>query len=105
MVAVLSTVCGTCELVAVQLADAAAGDVAVVVSCGTRESGEIFVERHGLAALPHYIDVNGDWVKGEFEVAVSPSGLAFRHGRLDSALTFADLSAWRSVVEMKEVTR
>jgi hypothetical protein len=107
LVVVLSTACGTCEAVAAQLVDAAAGDMAIVVSCASRESGEIFVERHKLTFLPHYVDVNGDWVQGETGVAVSPSGLAFHRGRLDSALTFADLSAWRSVVELKEkeVTR
>jgi hypothetical protein len=97
---VLSTACGSCVDVAKQLsADVTrdrAGDIAVVVSCADRDAGEDFVHRHGLKAVAHLVDEGGTWVKSEFDVMMSPTGLVFHDGRLESALMFADLDALRT---------
>jgi hypothetical protein len=97
---VLSTACGSCVDVAKQLSgDVArdqAGDIAVLVSCPGRDAGEDFVHRHGLAAVAHLVDEGGAWVKSEFNVMMSPTGLVFQDGRLESALMFADLDALRT---------
>jgi len=97
---VLSTACASCRQVAKQLSAEpirnGAEPIAVLVSCGTQDSGEDFVQQHGLGRIPYFVDKGGDWVKNEFGVKMSPSGLVFRKGRLDSALLFQDLEALRA---------
>jgi hypothetical protein len=97
---VLSTACASCQQVAKQLSAElirnGADDIAVLISCGTQDSGEDFVQQHGLSGIPYFIDKGGDWVKNEFGVTMSPTGLIFRKGRLDSALLFQDLVALRA---------
>jgi hypothetical protein len=99
---VLSTACGSCADVAVQLraaerADpAAAAEIGLVVSCGTADAGREFLQTHGLAGFPHLIDEDGGWVSEEFEVRVSPTGLILHGGQLEAALLFSDLTALRA---------
>ncbi len=107
VVLVLSTVCATCEDVASQLsAELDAGrftDIGVLVSTGERTHGEDFVKRHGLDRVSCHIDELGTWVSGETGVSMSPVALVFREGRLESALSFADLSAVKAATSrMKE---
>ena len=97
---VLSTACGSCGEIARQLsAEFARGqgdDVAVLVSSATRDSGEEFVQRHGIGRVRYFVDEGGDWVRREFGVMASPTGLVFREGRLDQALVFQDVAALRA---------
>jgi len=96
---VLSTACGSCMDVALQLRDAdptELAEIGVVVSCGTAQAGHDFVRTQGVAAFPHVVDVDGAWVSEEFDVRVSPTGLFLRDGRLESALLFSDLAALRA---------
>jgi hypothetical protein len=91
---VLSSACASCEDVGRQLHNVAPNPgVALLVSCGSRETGEAFVARHDLKSIDHFIDVGGNWVRGEFGVMVSPAGLLLRRGRLESALIVQDLKS------------
>ncbi|HEX8627383.1 MAG TPA: hypothetical protein VF755_04355 [Catenuloplanes sp.] len=100
---ILSTVCGACDDVAGQLVVDPGhtdwNDMAVVVSTAARENGEAFVERHGLSRVPVYIDENGEWVSGQFDVRTSPAALVFRDGRLSSAHVFHDVTSLRTMIE------
>ncbi len=102
LILVLSTACASCEVVAAQLAaePLAVGldRTAVVVSCGTKVSGDDFLERHGLRRLPYYLDEDGAWVTGAFGVRTSPSALLISNGRLDTALVFEDIQSLRTAV-------
>jgi hypothetical protein len=95
---VLSSACASCEEVGRQLHNEAPNTgLAIVISCGSRETGEAFVTRHDLRSHDHFIDVGGNWVRGEFGVMVSPAGLVLRRGRLESALIVQEL---KSVVQL-----
>ncbi|GAB3953376.1 hypothetical protein [Micromonospora vulcania] len=99
IVLVLSTACSSCRTVAGQLADEAdVADFGVAISTADAAAGREFVAANGLARLPHHVDEGGDWVSGEFGVAVSPAALVFRDGMLISALAFTDLAKLRSTV-------
>ena len=94
---VLSTVCSSCQTVARQLAERP--DIAldrpwgVVVTCGDVARGEEFVAQYGLGRLPHFVDVNGDWVRDEFNVQSSPVAVLFTHSTVTAALLFNDIAA------------
>jgi hypothetical protein len=94
---VLSTVCSSCQTVAGQLAERP--DIAldrpwgVVVTCGDVARGEEFVAQYGLGWLPHFVDVNGDWVRGEFNVQSSPVAVLLAHSTVEEALLFNDVAA------------
>ena len=94
---VLSTVCSSCQSVARQLAEQPDIDLdrpwGVVVTCGDVARGEEFVARYGLARLPHVVDVNGDWVRDEFNVQSSPVAVLFTHSTVTAALLFNDVAA------------
>lgn len=105
---VLSTACGSCENVAEQLTNEidqqSSIDTGVVVSCGDRRLGENFIERHGLDGMPTYVDEGGEWVIASFGVQTSPSALAIRHWRLESAAVFTDVVALRAATtDIEEV--
>lgn len=110
MLAVLSTSCTTCRTVAEQIAQEQrrAGRTrpgfAVVVSCPVDRVGEDFVERHGLGAVPHYVDAGGRWVAESFRVTISPSVLLLRNGVLTSALMFSDFTAMQDAVRQDAVS-
>jgi hypothetical protein len=97
---VLSTVCQSCQAIAVQLVEDHAdwADVALVISTADRRNGEDFVARHKLGRFTYYIDEGGDWVSGEFGVQTSPTALVLRNGRLASAYAFSDVATLRSAV-------
>ncbi|MFG3705348.1 hypothetical protein ACGF7U_11535 [Micromonospora sp. NPDC047670] len=99
VVLVFSTSCNSCEKAAGEIGDLAdTRDFAVLISTITEERGEDFMNRHELSAMPHHIDVGGEWVAGELGVMTSPSALVFRHGRLVSALLFTDMAALSAAV-------
>lgn len=106
---ILSTACGSCESVARQLAEengaSASSRTGVVVSCADRRVGEDFVRRHGLGRMPIYVDEDGAWVTSSFGVQTSPTGLAIRNGRLQSATVFTDVAALRAAAtpDLEEV--
>jgi len=101
-VLVLSSVCASCADIAAQLTEkpghADWQTMGVVISTSHRDVGENFVTQHGLGGLPHYVDVGGEWVSGEFDVRMSPSALVFRDGRLVGAYIFHDVAALRAAV-------
>ncbi|GAA0959007.1 hypothetical protein [Virgisporangium aurantiacum] len=94
---VLSTVCSSCQTVARQLAERP--DIAldrpwgVVVTCGDVVRGEEFVAQSGLGRLPHFVDVNGDWVRAEFNVQTSPVAVLVAHSTVEATLLFNDVAA------------
>ncbi|GAA1027630.1 hypothetical protein GCM10009557_09770 [Virgisporangium ochraceum] len=94
---VLSTVCASCQTVAQQLAQrpdiTADRPWGVVVTCGDVARGEEFVTRYGLGPLPHLLDVNGDWVRAEFNVESSPVAVLFAHSTVAATLLFNDVAA------------
>ena len=106
---ILSTACGSCESVARQLAEEIdvypPSRTGVVISCADRRVGEDFVRRHGLGRMPTYVDEGGDWVTASFGVQTSPTGLAIRDGRLQSATVFTDVAALRAAAtpDLEEV--
>src|SRR5262245_23528065 len=93
---VLSTVCGSCRELAPGVAAAAdstgRAPLGVVVTCGAAESGAEFVAGYGLDLLPHHIDVDGRWVREEFNVQSSPVGLIIAGGVVRAALLFNDVA-------------
>lgn len=111
MLAVLSTSCTTCEQVAEQIASEQrrAGrptpGLAVIISCPVDRVGEDFAERHGLGAVPHYVDAGGRWVASSFGVTISPSALLLRNGVLTSALMFHDFSAMQDAVSEQSTSK
>lgn len=100
---VLSSACESCSDIATQLTidpgHADWADMGVVVSTAHRDTGADFVDRHGLARVPHYVDERGDWVSGEFDVRFSPSALVFRGGMLAEAYMFHDVAALRATLD------
>jgi len=97
---VLSSVCGSCAEIAGQLTKGHTDwqDMGIVLSTSHGDTGQDFIMRHGLSRFPHYIDVGGDWVSGQFGVRFSPSALILSGGRLQAAYMFQDVSAWRTRV-------
>ncbi|WP_445528405.1 hypothetical protein [Streptomyces cyslabdanicus] len=99
VVLVLSPICTTCTKVAGelgQLPDGALGEaVGLVVSTGSRETGEAFVAEYALGRMPHLVDEGGSWVTGNFGVNSSPSALVFEEGVLTEAYTFGTVQAIR----------
>jgi hypothetical protein len=106
VVLVLSTACGSCKDVAGQLSAGPAHadwpEMAVVVSTAGRQTGQDFVEAHGLGRFPHYIDEGGEWTFGEFGVQLSPTALVLRSGQLASAHVFNDIASLRNAIELSE---
>jgi hypothetical protein len=105
MLVVLSTSCATCQTVAEQIAQEQryAGrpkpGFAVLVSCAAAGMGEEFVERHGLEAVPHFVDAGGRWVSNSFGISVSPCVLLVENGVLTSAFVFQDFAAMQTAVQ------
>jgi len=97
---VLSSACGSCADIAGQLTDGHTDwqDMGIVLSTSHGDTGQDFIMRYGLSRFPHYIDVGGDWVSGQFGVRFSPSALIFSDGRLQAAYMFQDVSALRTRV-------
>jgi len=99
---VLSTACATCEDVAQQMAEhlphGSQVPTGIAVSCADRRAGEEFVQRHGLARFPVYVDERGDWVSREFGARTSPSGLVLRQGVVDAAYVFGDVAALEKAI-------
>jgi hypothetical protein len=96
LLVVLSTVCGICrELAPAVAAAGSAGPalIGVVVTCGVEESGIEFVAGYGLDRLPHHIDVDGRWVRDDFNVQSSPVALIVAGGKVRAALLFNDVAA------------
>ncbi len=98
---VLSTVCSSCQVVARQLAEqlAAIDDRpwGVVVTCGDPDQGREFIRYHGLGRTPHFVDVNGDWVRAEFTVQTSPTAVLLAHSTVQAAFAFDDVPALNAV--------
>lgn len=93
----LSTACAACDQVAAKMlgarTDLFAGPIGVAVSCPSTETGEAFVERHGLFQLPHLVDAGGEWLRTEFGLTISPTAMVFESNRLRSSLLFTDLDS------------
>jgi hypothetical protein len=104
---VLSTACATCEDVATQLSEGFGnGDVpdpALVISSGSRRTGEDFVKRHGLDRMPCYVDEEGEWLIRSFGVKTSPTALVLRNGALSSAFVFGDVATLNREVLEKQL--
>jgi hypothetical protein len=105
-VIVLSTSCKTCEDVATHFpnelgraADAVGDRIVVVVSSPNTGIGRDFAIRHGLDAVPHWIDEGGRWLRQEVGIDISPAYLLFSRGVLRSALTFSNASALSQAVK------
>jgi hypothetical protein len=111
MLAVLSTSCSTCQIVAEQIAKEQRRTgrprpgFAVIVSCPVDRVGEDFIERHGLGTVPHYVDAGGRWVSNSFRVTISPSVLLLRNGVLTSALMFHDFTAMQDAVSERSTSK
>jgi len=94
---VLSPICTSCDKVAAELAnyepDEMGLPLGVVVSTGTRETGEEFVERHALHRFPYVVDEGATWITGSLGVKMSPSALVFENGVLTEAFTFNNVQA------------
>ena len=105
----LSTTCSTCREVAQQLSSeltrGKADQIYVAVSASNSDAGEDFIQKQGLGRAPYFVDTSMDWVKNEFGVVISPSGLVFRNGRLESALLFQDLAALRRAAAKPDEAR
>jgi hypothetical protein len=99
---VLSSACTSCADIATQLTEdpghADWADMGVLISTASKERGEEFVASYGLSRFPHYIDDQGEWVSGEFDVRFSPSALVLRDGRLAEAYMFHDVAALRATL-------
>lgn len=99
---VLSSACGSCLDIAEQLRDSPAeagwDDMGVVISTSHQETGDEFVTSNRIGRFPHYVDVGGSWVTGQFDVNFSPSALAFEDGQLAAAYIFHDVAALRAKI-------
>jgi hypothetical protein len=89
----LSTSCGSCRRVAEQLADGGIPRYVIALACPDPATGAEFLASYGLTALPHHVDVGGEWLRGELGVQHSPAVLVFRDGELVSASIFTDVRA------------
>ncbi len=94
---VLSTVCASCRDVARQLSaaseDGRPASFGVVVTCGDADSGSAFVDGYGLGGRPHHVDVDGEWVRNEFNIQSSPVAVIFAHSAVAAVLQFNDVEA------------
>jgi hypothetical protein len=105
---VLSTSCATCNTIVEQLgrndwASRSGGQLGVVLSTPDRELAESYVDKYGLAALPLYIDFNGDWSAAALGLSTSPAGLIFHHGDLDETYVFNHVDPlWTTFTEATE---
>ena len=97
---VLSSACGSCMDIAEQLRDspveAGWDDMGIVISTSHQETGDEFVASNRIGRFPHYVDVGGRWVTGQFDVNFSPSALVFEDGQLAAAYIFHDVAALRA---------
>lgn len=93
IVLALSTSCGSCSDVARQVAGSPTAGLSVALACPTTQAGRAFVEEYGIGNVPHFFDVAGSWLRSEFDVQTSPSGLVFSNGRLVAASVLADLKS------------
>jgi hypothetical protein len=99
---VLSTVCSSCRTLATQLEkerDPFPGrSWGVVVTCGDLANGKQFIKYHGLDRVPHFVDVDADWVLAEFNVQSSPVGVLVAHSTVEAALMFNDVAALNTAI-------
>jgi len=99
---VLSTACASCEDVAAQISQRLdAGPIpgaALLVSCGEASTGRDFLDRHGLARMPTYVDEGGAWVSNSFGVRHSPTALVLQDSHLKAALVFTDFAALQTTI-------
>ncbi|MGI8665699.1 MAG: hypothetical protein ACR2N4_06690 [Jatrophihabitans sp.] len=108
LLVVLSTSCTTCNTIGEQLgaedwAGRSGGRLGVVLSTSDTQIAEEFVERKGLAAVPYYIDANGDWSEAALGLSLSPVGLIFHHGDLDETYVFNHIDPlWTTFTEATE---
>lgn len=101
-VLVLSSSCGSCRDIAEQLrdspAEAAWDDMGILISTAHQETGDEFVASNRIGRFPHYVDVGGSWVTGQFDVNFSPSALVFQDGQLAAGYMFHDIAALRATI-------
>ena len=99
---VLSTVCSSCRTLATQLEkqrDPFPGrSWGVVVTCGDAANGKQFIKYHGLDRVPHFVDVDANWVLAEFNVQSSPVGVLVAHSTVEAALMFNDAAALNTTI-------
>ncbi|MEU8251356.1 hypothetical protein [Nonomuraea sp. NPDC048916] len=98
---VLSTTCGACQELAPQargfFASAGVELVGIVVSCASAESGRDFVTQFGLADVPSYVDVSGQFSTAALGVGMSPAAVALSaEGIIRSAVVFSSFNALSS---------
>jgi hypothetical protein len=105
---VLSTSCATCNTIVEQLgrddwANRSTGQLGVVLSTPDPQLAESYVDKYGLAGLPFYIDMNGDWCEAALGLSLSPAGLIFHHGDLDETYVFNHIDPlWTTFTEATE---
>lgn len=98
---VLSTTCGACQELAPEargfFASSGVELVGVVVSCASAASGREFVAQYGLADLPGYVDVSGQFSMSALGVGMSPAAVALSpEGVVRSAVVFSSFNALSS---------
>lgn len=101
IVLVLSPLCESCALVAVQLAadDGEWRDVTLLISALDEQRGLAFINEHHLGRFSWHVDEGGQWVSQNLGVNASPTALVFGQGRLREAYSFNDLPALRAELE------
>lgn len=105
-VLVLSNLCESCVHIAEDLAGTdlrRAPSLGLVVSCGSREAGQMFVQDTDLGTEQLYIDEMGDWTQTNFGVNVSPALLQFQFGSLNAADTLVSVRALEAATNHETV--
>jgi hypothetical protein len=99
---VLSPICTTCGKVAASLTSQILDPpVGLVISSHGRASGEEFIARHTLQAIPHFIDDGGAWASSTVGVNQSPTALLFSDGKITGAYSFSDVTAVMQMLDHK----
>ena len=105
---VLSTSCTTCNAIGEQLGQGdwtakTDGRLALVLSTPDEQLAEDFIAKNGLAGLPHFIDLNGDWSEAALGLSLSPVGLIFTNGDLVESYVINHVEPlWTTYLEVTE---
>ncbi|MEO9239180.1 MAG: hypothetical protein ABI418_13960, partial [Jatrophihabitantaceae bacterium] len=79
------------------------GRLVMVLSTPDEHLAEEFIAKNGLSELPHFIDVNGDWVEAALGLSLSPVGLIFDKGELIESYVINHVEPlWTTYLEVTE---
>jgi hypothetical protein len=99
---VLSPICTTCAKLAASLTSRpSAPPLGLVISCNGRSSGEDFIAKHNLQAIPHFIDDGGAWASSKVGINQSPTALVFTDGKITGAYSFSDVTTVMQLLDHK----